>query len=145
MTGTEVSDLREWVRGLRAGVLSTRLDGEGGLPFGSLVPFVVLGNACVGLYLSPLAQHSKNLNAFAGASLTLWDEPASPSSGSRRICLVGRAEVATSGVDAPFKAKYPETAAWKGLGFVHWSLRVERAHVVRGFGSAGWIEPADIL
>lgn len=99
------------------------------------------------LYISPLAQHTRNLRANASAALTLWEEGVSPASGACRICIQAQAKPAAPSPEeeAGFFERNPDTALWRQLGFVFYTLQASQAHIVLGFGKAGWCSAADIL
>lgn len=134
-----------WILERRAGLLSTLT--ETGEPFGSVVPFSVDRGARIRLFISPLAQHTRNLQANAAAALTLWEEGVSPASGACRICIQVRASVAAPSPEeeARFFGRNPDTGPWRQLGFVFYTLQASRVHVILGFGRAGWCDAAELF
>src|SRR5262245_2751000 len=97
----------------RHGVLSTAHAREGGWPFGSIVPYAVLPEGDPVVWLSAIAEHTRNLAAEPRCSLLvndstrLDDVQAAP-----RVALLARAEVlsgraATAAADA-YRARFPD-------------------------------------
>lgn len=134
-----------WILARRSALLSTVMGG--GEPFGSIVPFSVDPGARIRLYISPLAQHTRNLQKHASAALMLWEDGGSTAAGSCRICIQATAVPAAPSPDeeARFFDRNPETSGWRQLGFVFYTLQASRAHVILGFGKAGWCPAAQIL
>jgi hypothetical protein len=126
-------------------VLCTLHAGLGGWPFGSIVPYAVLPNGDAVVFLSDIAEHTKNLARDWRASLFLADPAARerPQSGARMSMLV-RARC-PSGAEAAaaeklYFSRFPEAASMRGThGFAAWILEVDRIRWIAGFGSMGWI------
>src|SRR5262245_33637927 len=130
----------------RAGVLSTAHAYYGGWPFGSIVPYALVGDLDPVLMLSDIAEHTKNLAADPRASLLVADPAAAedPQSGAR-VPLLGRCQVpsgaARKTAGEAYFARFPEARAHLSAhGFSPYVLRVERVRWIAGFGSMGWIE-----
>lgn len=134
-----------WIRARRWVLLSTLT--PAGEPFGSIVPFSVDTGARLRLYISPLAQHTRNLREHPQAAMTFWEEGGSPASGAWRICIQATAALAPPSAEeeACFFERNPETSDWRQLGFVFYTLQALRAHVILGFGKAGWCPAADLF
>jgi putative heme iron utilization protein len=71
----EGAEARRYLRRQRYGVLSTLSKKLDGYPFGSMVPFMLDHAARPVIYISRLAEHTKNIDADSRASL-LVHEPA---------------------------------------------------------------------
>jgi len=129
----------------RHGVLSTAHAQFGGWPFGSIAPYAVGPRGDPVLYLSDIAEHSKNLAADPRASLLVEDAgvQANPQAGAR-VTLLARAR-RPEGADreeasAAYFARFPEARAYASAhGFAPLILEVERVRWILGFGSMGWI------
>jgi putative heme iron utilization protein len=137
---------RALVRQVRVGVLATlSVRHGGGHPIASLAPFALDARGEPILLLSALAQHTRNLEADARASLFVHD-PAAAERDPRtapRLTLVGRVHRATQGEEPDVKARYlarhPEARGLLALDFALYVLQVQEAQLVGGFGAAGWI------
>jgi putative heme iron utilization protein len=122
--------------------------GWGGAPYASLVLVAVDLDASPLLFLSDLAQHSRNIAAdpriallFDG-TIGLDDPLAGP-----RLSVLGKAEPsADRRLLARFTARHPKSRLYAGFGdFRLYRVAVERAHLVAGFGRIEWIAGGALL
>lgn len=149
---------RGLMRGLDRAVLSTRFAGKNtddadGWPYGSLVIVAADQDATPILLISKLAEHTRNIEADARVSL-LFDGTAGlaePLTGPR-LTVLGRARRLARGegdearLRARFLARHPGAAMYADFGdFGFFSVAVERAHLVAGFGRIHWIEGAALM
>ena len=119
-----------------------------GAPYVSLAMVALDHDATPLLYLSDLADHTKNLKGDARVSL-LFDgtlEAAVPLAGERAT-LQGRIEVTTDErLLARYVARHPDAAAYAGFrDFNLYRVSVERAHLVAGFGRIHWVSGTDVV
>lgn len=119
-----------------------------GAPYVSLAMVALDHDATPLLYLSDLADHTKNLKGDARVSL-LFDgtlEAAVPLAGERAT-LQGRIEVTTDErLLARYVARHPDAAAYAGFrDFNLYRVSVERAHLVAGFGRIHWVDGSQVL
>jgi len=142
-----VDIVRRLVRGADRGVLSTRLAGGDGWPYGSLVMIGVDHDLSPILLLSDLAEHTKNLAADPRASLLIdgtlgHDDPLS----APRVALMGRiARIDDRSSATRYIAHHPASALYVGFADFHFfRLTIERAHLVAGFGRIRWLEADQI-
>ncbi|MEZ5964915.1 MAG: pyridoxamine 5'-phosphate oxidase family protein [Planctomycetota bacterium] len=131
-----------------SGVLCTAHAEHGGWPFGSIVPYALSGDLDPIVWLSDLAEHTRNLRADPRASLFVADAAAaaSPQAGGR-ACLMARARVAVGderdAAQAAYFARFPEAAAMSSMhGFAFHVLAVEHVRWIAGFGAMGWLTRA---
>jgi putative heme iron utilization protein len=136
---------RRLLRAQQRAALGTSLRGA---PYVSLVLVVADLDASPLLLLSDLAQHGRNI-AFDPRVSLLLDGTAGysdPLTGPR-LTVIGQAEV----VDDPrrlarFTAHHPASSVYSGFAdFRLYRVRVERGHLVAGFGRIHWIEARDLL
>jgi len=136
---------RRLLRRLQRVALATSLRGG---PFVSLVLLVADLDASPILLLSDLAQHSRNIAFDPRVSLLLdgTADHSDPLTGPR-LTLVGQAEVADDPRRlARFTTHHPASSAYSGFAdFRLYRVRVERGHLVAGFGRIHWIEGRDLL
>lgn len=142
---------RHLVRRLDRGVLSTAHRGDengpAGQAYGSLVLYACDHAAQPLLLISDLADHTKNLRADARCSLLVDGTGglAEPLTGPR-VTLMGTMEPA----DDPallnrFTARHPGSAFYAGFGDFHlFRMKVDRAHLVAGFGRIHWMDGAAV-
>ena len=143
MTTTDLENggvIRRLMRGctrVGLGTLTT-----GGDPYVSLAMVALDHDAAPLLYLSDLADHTKNLKADSRVSL-LFDgtlTSAVPLAGERAT-VQGRIErTADERMLARYVARHPDAAAYQGFrDFNLYRVTVERAHLVAGFGRIHWV------
>jgi putative heme iron utilization protein len=138
-----LGQIRRLARRLDRGVLSTLSvrPGAEAWPYGSLVLIATDADGSPLMLLSDLADHTRNLKADPRASLLL-DGTAGledPLTGARAT-VIGRVERTDQGRDR-FLARHPSAERYAGFGdFNLYRMRVERAHMVAGFGRIHWID-----
>lgn len=144
--------VRSLLRACDRATLATlqRADGDGpaGWPHASLVMMAVDHDAAPVLLISTLAEHTQNLLADPRASLLVdgtagLDEPLT----GARATVTGRLERSDDPRHkARYLARHPSAGMYAGFqDFAVWKLRVERAHLVAGFGRIHWVDGAEVL
>lgn len=137
---------RRLLRRSRCAALATG-DGDGS-PYASLVTVAWDQDAAPLFLLSDLADHTRNLQADARASLLVEaaSRRSNPQTGPR-LSLVGR--IAVSGEPRHrrrFLARHPDAAIYADFAdFRFYTMAVEKAHWVGGFARAHWIEGRRLL
>ena len=146
---SSVADAHALLAREKSATLCTLHAGLDGWPFGSVVPYAVLPSGDPVVFLSDIAEHTKNLERDPRASLFLADPDARerPQTGARMSMLVrahrpsGAEERAA---EEAYFARFPSSAAMRGThGFFVWVLEVDRIRWIAGFGSMGWIARAE--
>lgn len=114
-------------------------------PYASLVLVAFDSDAAPLLFLSDLAEHTRNLKRDPRASL-LCDATAGladPLTGARVTVLGEIAPVADERLRERYFARHPAAAPYRGFAdFNLYRLAPRRAHLVAGFGRIHWIEAA---
>lgn len=119
-----------------------------GSPWASLVTYGMLDDGSPVLCLSTLAEHGRNLERDARASVMVADPgPTAHPLALGRVTLAGRAErpvgPAHEAAHAAFVAAAPEGETYARFGdFSLWVLRVERVRWVGGYGRMESVDPA---
>jgi putative heme iron utilization protein len=118
------------------------LERDGGAPYVSLAMVALDHDATPLLFLSDLADHTRNLKVDPRVSL-LFDgtlESAIPLAGERAT-MQGRAEPTTDPcLLARYTARHPDAAGYTGFrDFNLYRVTIERAHLVAGFGRIRWV------
>lgn len=125
--------------------LATALEGW---PYASLVLVAAAADGAPLLFLSDLAEHSRNLRREPRVSL-LFDGTAGladPLTGPRVTVLGRLAPNADEALAARYVARHPAAALYRGFrDFRLYRLAPERAHLVAGFGRIEWIAAAALL
>lgn len=141
----ETADPRALMRGQATAALGTVMDGA---PYVSLVLVAFDADGAPLLLLSRLAQHTRNILADPRVSL-LFDGTAGledPLTGPR-LTVLGAATVHPDPeARARYVARHPSAAAYAGFSdFDLYSVTIERAHLVAGFGQIRWIAAEALL
>lgn len=141
-----VEIVRRLIRNADRGMLSTHMLHDG-WPYGSLVLVAIEPDLSPILLLSGLAEHTRNLVADPRASLLIdgavgQDDPLS----APRVTLMGRiAQIEDKAAATRYIARHPASALYAGFAdFHYYRLRIERAHLVAGFGRIRWLD-ADLI
>lgn len=140
----------EFLRAGRYGVLATQSLSVPGYPFGSITPYVLSAGGEPVIYISTLAEHTRNIGADAHVSLTVFDpaDAADPQAGAR-LTWLGEAYALATDAAAMVAERYyrffPSARAYAGThDFSFYALRPVRLRYIGGFGQIGWIEPHEI-
>lgn len=127
-------------------VLCSLHAGHDGWPFGSIVPYAVLPSGDAVVFLSDIAEHTKNVQRDPRVSLFLADPAARdrPQAGAR-MSMLARARLAAGdeekAAEAAYFARFPAAQAMRSAhGFRVWVLAVEQIRWIAGFGEMGWID-----
>jgi hypothetical protein len=136
---------RALLRRAPAGVLSTWSTAMAGFPFGSLAPFAMTHEGRPLLYLSRLAEHTRNLAADPRCCLTVLEATTGDPQAVGRASLLGEAHQAPEAEHGALAARYfalfPEGREYEQLGdFGFWRLEPVRVRWIGGFGEIAWIE-----
>jgi len=142
---------RRLIRHTRSGVLATTLPAEESrpaTPFASLVSLAAAPDLAPVLWLSALAQHSRNLARDPRCSVLLAGPPVGPNPQTApRVTLIGAAaRIDDAALLARWHALNPHAALYAGLtDFSLWRLTIEAVHAVAGFAAAARLDPALVL
>ncbi|HKK50346.1 MAG TPA: DUF2470 domain-containing protein [Myxococcota bacterium] len=140
---------RALMRRMAAGMLASHSVAVEGYPLGSLVPFVLTPEASCIVYLSRIAQHTKNLERDPRASLTVVEADLTGADGdpqaAGRVSVLGDARVlrgdAREAARQRYETFFPESRGHAGVhDFDYWQIDPVRVRYIAGFGSIHWIE-----
>ncbi len=136
---------RRLLRGCDRATLASSLRGA---PYASLVLVAADLDASPLLLLSDLAQHSRNIGFDPRVALLFDGTEGHPDPlAGPRLSVLGLAEA----VDDPhllarFTARHPSALRYAGFAdFRLYRVRVERGHLVAGFGRIEWIAAGELL
>lgn len=154
-----MSEIRDWLFTAPDATLSTLAAEPGieGFPFGSLTPFALRADGTPFVFLSAIAQHTKNLLRDPRCSLFVRD-PASASGlavgragdaqASWRLTVVANARrIDAAGpeleeLSARYAARVPAAPRYDAThDFAYWALEPLRLRAIGGFGAIRWAEP----
>jgi hypothetical protein len=140
---------RDLIRGADRATLATSLAHDGAIwPYASLVMVACTPDATPLLFISDLAQHTKNIQRDVHVSL-LFDGTGGleePLTGPR-LTVVGRAHETKDEADkARFLRRHPSAEPYSSFhDFRYYRVEPIRGHLVAGFGRIHWVEASDIL
>ena len=140
---------RTLLRETAAGVLATQSVAVEGYPLGSLVPFVVMPEGECVVYVSRIAQHTKNFEQDPRASLTVVEADLSGADGDPqafgRVSVLGDARrLEGAALDAArerYELFFPESRGHSEVhDFDYWAIEPVRVRYIGGFGEIQWVE-----
>lgn len=148
--GSEIGKIaRNFLRANSAGVLATHSLDVVGYPFGSVTPYLIDKDGLPVIFISSLAQHTKNIEANNKVSLTVFDLKAKDVQESARLTWIGEAALVKENLEETKKryARYfPNSKTHLELSdFKFYQINLTRARFIGGFGKIAWVEPKDIL
>jgi putative heme iron utilization protein len=149
----QASAARQLLAGCFHAVLSTQSLELVGYPFGSVVPYVLDQRGPPLLLLSPLSQHTKNLNADSRCGLTVVEAGEGDVQQRGRLSAVGNVTPSDVDVDVDADADaeryfraFPHTQPYlEQLGFRFYRFTPLRFHWNGGFATARWFGTDRIL
>lgn len=147
------TEAKQFLRSTRSGILSSFSAKFAGYPFGSVMPFV-LGHDCQPIvFISSIAEHTKNIIANPKVSLLVFQsnnlKSAEDLHANGRLTLIGEAEQLDKN-DAIFMARYcrylPESTGYLAMhDFQFYRINILQARYIAGFGKMGWVDGVDII
>ena len=132
------------------GVLSTVSLDLPGYPFGSVTPYCADRLCRPIIYISHIAQHTKNIVADSRVSLTVVERSASDDVQAQgRVTCIGDARPVPS-ADSDARERYfryfPASRRYERThDFEFFRLELVRVRFIGGFGQIFWVEPAAFL
>lgn len=144
----EAATGRRTLRSLDSGVLASLSLELPGYPFGSLTPYVMTHAGELVLYVSSIAQHTRNMQANPKVSLTVVERAAGNPQALARVTVVGDAspvpEASLAAVSSRYYRLFPESEAYAEThGFSFFWIEPRRIRYIGGFGRIFWIEAED--
>lgn len=138
----------QFIRQHQFAVLSTQSLSHPGYPFGSVVPYLISSKGDIAIYISDLAEHTKNITANNKVSLTISDtsQANSPASVARITCL---ADAMLSQQQQAFKQLYRQQFSDAEIilplaGFQFYELKLTAVRLIAGFGEIRWLSAAEL-
>jgi heme iron utilization protein len=130
----------------RSGALATLMPGTGD-PYCSLVNVATEACGTPLMLLSMLAIHTKNLRADNRVSLMLNErKDGDPLQGARVMLMGEAAEERSSSARTAYLLRHPEAEQFVDFrDFSFYRIKINRAHLVAGFGRIVDLGPRDIL
>ena len=131
---------RQLLAGVWHGVLSTHSLEHPGYPFGSVVPYALDQAGLPLLLMSPLSQHTKNIDADPRCGLTVVEPGEGDVQQRGRLSAVGDMQRIDATTDAGrYFAYFPHSRMYfEQLGFRFYRFAPSRFHWNGGFATARW-------
>lgn len=132
------------------GVLSTISVDLPGYPFGSVTPYCMDRMCRPIIYISHIAQHTKNIVADSRVSLTVVERNASDDvqAQGRVTCVADAREVAggDNDVSERYFRYFPSARRYERThGFAFFRLELVRVRFIGGFGQIFWVSPEEFM
>jgi putative heme iron utilization protein len=133
------------------GVLSTTSLDVPGFPFGSVTPYCADEQCQPVLYISDIAQHTKNVIADPRVSLTIVESQAESDdvqSRGRVTCLANARPVneTETAVRDRYFHYFPSARQYEGThDFAFFRLELVRVRFIGGFGQIYWVGPDEFM
>jgi heme iron utilization protein len=147
---THAERTRTLVAGTNRGTLSTVCLDPAGYPFGSVATYALDGQGRPILFVSTMAEHTRNARSDPRASLIVADVVPAGSDplAAARATLIGDLGEVTGAERAEVRDIYlaanPASAYYIDFGdFSFWRLEVLSVRYVGGYGRMSWVEAAD--
>lgn len=140
-----IFDAKTLVRQQHSGVLSTHSQSEKGYPFGSIVPYYMTSEGDLIIYISQIAQHTRNIKGDHKVSMTIFDHLADDSQASGRVTLLGDAQlIEDESVKAQYFDLFPQAEGYHQThDFMFYKISQQRVRYIGGFGKIHWINKED--
>ena len=140
-------EAKQFLRSTRSGILSSFSDKFVGYPFGSVMPFVLDHDCQPIIFISSIAEHTKNIISNPKVSLLAFQsdnlKSAEDLHANGRLTLIGEA-IQIEKDDADLMARYcrylPESYGYLAMhDFQFYRINILQARYIAGFGKMGWM------
>jgi putative heme iron utilization protein len=120
-----------------------------GYPFGSVTPYCADATGRPIVYISAIAQHTRNIRANPKVSLTVVERVAETDiqAAGRVTCVANALPLDAPGADAErYFRSFPNARQYQGThDFAFFRLELVRTRYIGGFGQIYWVEPAEFV
>ena len=145
-TPTHAERARTLVAQISTGTLCTLALEPEGYPYGSFVT-VAFDNGDPTFLISGLAEHTRNLERDARASLLVAEARSADPLANGRVTMLGpctRVEGDCRSARAAFFAAHPNSTYYADFqDFAFWNLHVDHVRYIGGYGRMSWISSAE--
>ncbi len=136
---------RTLLRSSEKAMLSTHSYSKAGYPFGSVTTYMTDHQGHPIIYISHLAQHTKNIKHDNKISLLVCQEGDDDINAGARLTLLGHAEPVSKSecesIAQKFYLKFPESKKYQDThDFNFYRLKVEHVRYIGGFGQIYWLD-----
>lgn len=148
----EATAVRDLLEKQTYGVLSTYSVDVEGFPFGSVTPYGLTGTCSLLIYISDIAQHTKNIRQDNRVALTALEPvpaTAEDPQAHGRVTVMGKASMVDDADEALFELyfqRFPDSRSYKNAhGFNLFRIEPVRIRYIGGFGKIFWLEPDQLV
>ena len=130
----------------QSGILSTQSQRYPGFPFGSVVPYVISPSGQIAIFISQLAEHTKNILSDNKVALTISEADNNPVA-QARITLLAHAVISQrqEQLRALYQQQFPDADTILSLGgFQFFELELIAVRLIAGFGEISWLSPEQL-
>ncbi len=152
MKNTEqtIIEARTLLRAEEKAVLSTHSVSKAGYPFGSVTTYMTDYQGHPIIYISHLAQHTRNIKKDPKVSLIVSQDHAHDINAGARLTLLGEAHLIDSAerdaMAEKFYRRFPASQAYQQThDFEFYRIQVEHIRYIGGFGQIHWLKASDFL
>ena len=136
---------RTLLRSQEKALLSTHSFSKTGYPFGSVTTYMTDHQGHPIIYVSHLAQHTKNIKQNPQMSLLVSQDNEDDINAGARLTLLGRAELVNQDeveeLAAKFFLKFPESQQYQDThDFEFYRIKVDHVRYIGGFGQIFWLD-----
>ena len=127
------------------GILSTISKDYENYPFGSFITYLSGRSRTMYLYLSEIAQHTKNLNHQSKACVTVFKTHSGDKQNSQRLTIMGDLkQVSKNNInycEQLFFTHFPESQRYSSFHKFHfYQLEIKHIRWIGGFGKIAWLK-----
>ena len=133
-------EARRLLRSHRYGALSTLSEKLDGYPFGSITPYLVDHDGSLLIFVSTLAEHTRNIRRDPRVSLITHDQRNPQIQSQGRVTVIGNAEPEPDRNQAGLRY-FPEAKSYYPMqDFYFYRIRPIAIRYIGGFGKIHWID-----
>jgi putative heme iron utilization protein len=143
---TETNPARDLLLRESFGVLSTISLDVAGYPFGSVTPYGVDRLCRPVIYISPIAQHTRNIVADSRVSLTVVETTDSDDvqAHGRVTCIANAVQIDDRDAAERYFRHFPSSRQYdRTHAFTFFRLDLVRVRFIGGFGQIFWVDPGE--
>ena len=147
----KIQAARQLFLGERFGILSTISIDVPGYPFGSVTPYCADEECRPLIYISQIAQHTRNILADSRVSLTIIESKGGSDdvqAQGRLTCIADARPIPDIGasVSERYFRSFPSARQYSQThDFAFFRLELIRVRFIGGFGQICWIEPEEFM
>jgi putative heme iron utilization protein len=149
-TDKAISNARILLRSQEKALLSTHSVAKAGYPFGSVTTYMTDAQGHPIIYISHLAQHTRNIKQDPKISLLVSSDHEQDINAGARLTILGTAQLvdvqAEPELTEQFYLQFPESRAYQNThDFNFYRIHTEHVRFIGGFGQIHWLKTEQFL